>query len=391
MMAYQRAETPGLWKRLAHRRAQARENATPAATLFAGRYERQTRGQSQLTRSLVLKEPGAGGERGVLLVQFEYNWYRLAKHPEVLRTLASTYDVLWGTSWSPTDYGLLETLLGMTEGAFYVLPSHANEGAKLETFHPRIHCPPVLSACDWVDSSRFAPKPFSERRTDVLMVANWAPFKRHHALFAALRDLPAELRVTLIGQPEGKYTADHIRAMMRDFGVPQQVQIFESLPLAEVAAHQCDTKVALILSMREGSCVAAVEAMFAGAALGLQEGSHVGAMQYVNPHTGGIISHRHAARDLEALLQKAGALDPRRWAQENISSEGSWLRLNADMAEHAKCRGLPWIGDLVPFHWSPYPTHRNREDRERLRRSHARLHELSPELFAADLIETSHR
>jgi hypothetical protein len=392
--AFQRSESPQLWKWLGGARKnheKQKASASPPPSPSTSRYRNHLTQQSQLTRSIILKAPGDHGERGVLMVQFEYNWCRLLHGIHDLDALASQYDILWGTSWSPTDYLLLEAILAKTTGEVHVLPSHPSEAAKLQAFHPRIQCPPVLSASDWVNPRFFKPKPHDERSTDFLMVANWAPFKRHFELFSALRKMPAGLRVTLIGQTEGRYTADHIRRMMRLYRVPQQVTLLESLPIDEVTRHQCDSKVALILSRREGSCVAAVEALFAGAALGMREGAHVGSVQYVNRETGAMITGTRTAADLMALLESSAKLRPHEWAAKNISCQVSLEKLNAYLRERASARSLAWSADLAPFHWRPYPTYSDPAALKQLQPAYDDLHRRFPEVFSHDLGTTSQR
>jgi glycosyltransferase involved in cell wall biosynthesis len=392
--AFQRSESPQLWKWLGAAREnheEAASDTSPPPSPSTARYRSYLTQQSQLTRSIILKAPGGHGERGVLMVQFEYNWYRLLNGLGNLEALTKEYDILWGTSWSATDYLLLKSILSKTTGEVYVLPSHASEAAKLSAFHPRIQCPPVLSACDWVNPIFFTPKPHAERSTDILMVANWAPFKRHFELFSALREMPADLRVTLIGQTEAQYTAEHIRQMMRMYRVPQQVTLLESLPIDEVTRHQCDSKVALILSRREGSCVAAVEALFAGAALGMRRGAHVGSVQYINDKTGALISGTQTATDLMALLERSATLRPHEWAARNISCHVSLGKLNTFLRERAAARNLPWSGDLAPFHWRPYPTYSEPADLSRLQPTYDDLHRRFPEVFSHDLGTTSRR
>ncbi|RBP48112.1 hypothetical protein DES53_101912 [Roseimicrobium gellanilyticum] len=392
--AFQRSESAQLWRWLGDARKnhqEAEASTSPPPSPSSSRYRSYLTQQSQLTRSIILKAPGDHGERGVLMVQFEYNWYRLLNGLNDLDALASQYDILWGTSWSPTDYLLLEAILSKTTGEIHVLPSHASEAAKLQAFHPRIQCPPVLSASDWVNPKFFTPKPHSERSTDILMVANWAPFKRHFELFSALRKMPADLRVTLIGQTEAGYTAEHIRKMMCLYRVPQQVTLLESLPIDEVTRHQCDSKVALLLSRREGSCVAAVEALFAGAALGMRDGAHVGSVQYIHEETGALLSGTQTATDLMALLENSAKLRPHEWAAKNISCHVSLGKLNGFLRDRSSARGLPWTVDLAPFHWRPYPTYSEPNAMERLQSAYDALHRRFPEVFSHDLGTTSHR
>lgn len=392
LAAFQRSEYLPSWAHFAarvHLTGKAEPSRIPVTT--ASRYQRYSTQQTQLTRSLILKSPGPNGERGVLLVQFEYNWFRLLQGLSDLQPLSKDYEILWGTSWSPTDYALLDVILARTSGPVYVLPSNFSDTAKLQAFDARIHCPPLLSACDWVNPVFFNPKPQAERGVDILVVANWAPFKRHFELFAALRHMPSNLRVTLVGQPEGGYTAAHIRLMLRLYGVTQDVEMLESLPIDEVTRLQCDSRVALILSLREGSCVAATEALFAGAALGMRHGAHVGAAQHVNPSTGMLLrGGRHLAEDLTTLLEKSASLTPQIWALKNISCHVSLQKLEHFIKSKSEAAGLPWTRGLAAYHWHPYPAYISSAEAEALRPAYADLHRRYPAAFSADLSATSH-
>jgi glycosyltransferase involved in cell wall biosynthesis len=387
--AFQLAESPFLWKLWAMANKKGHDDSPSAieSPAIRKRYEPALTQQTQLTRSLVLKKPGAVGEKGVLLVQFEYNWFRLLAGFDNLDALTRRYDVILGTSWSPTDYNLLEAALQKIRDPVFVLASHEDEAAKLQSFDARILCPPILSACDWVNPAFFAPKPMEQRETDILMVANWAPFKRHFELFAALAKMPRNLKVVLIGQKERGYTQEHILQMANSYRVPQRLEIHESLPIEAVTRYQCDSRVCLILSRREGSCVAATEALFAGAALGMREGAHVGALRYVNKFTGMRLSGRHMARDLMILLEHSLHLKPREWAVEHLSCDRSLQELNAFIKAETLRRGLPWTQDLAPIHWRPYPTYSSDADRERLQPAYKCLHQLNPNVFGADLLE----
>lgn len=321
----------------------------------APRHEAVLSEDRMLSRSLVLKPPLANGERGALLVQFEYNWYRLLAQIPQWKEIEGQYDILWGTSWSPTDFTLLDWVLRRAQGSVIVLPSHPSDAARLAAFDARIRCPPVLSACDWLDPACFAPKPWVQRDIDILMVANWAPFKRHFELFLALRRMPKSLRVVLIGQPEARHTAESIRELARSLGVPQEAEIHERLPVEKVHQMQCSARTALILSRREGSCVAAVEALFAGAPLGMRADAHVGALACVNERTGMRFTPGRLARELPLFLERAATFEPRRWAEEHLTHHHAMEKLNAFMKSLASERGLPWTRDLAAIRWNPYP------------------------------------
>src|SRR5207244_1491352 len=96
-----------------------------------------------------------------------------------------------------------------------------------------------LFASSWSLPELFQPRPRHERDIDLIMVANFAKFKRHHALFRALRRLPHDWRVELIGQDQDGRTADTIRAVARAYGVEKRIHIIEHAPHEVVRERLC--------------------------------------------------------------------------------------------------------------------------------------------------------
>lgn len=354
------------------------------------RYASLLKDSPQLTRSLILKAPGPAGEKGVLLMTFEYNWVRLLlglSEPE-RRWIDEHFDLVLSTSWSPTDYSVLGLAVSSLKGHIHVQSCNYGEVTAIESFHPRLHCLQTLP-CDWINPGLYEPLPAASRQTDIVMVANWGAFKRHWELFRALSRMPAELKVVLIGQREPGRSRESILSLARSYGVPQQLEIHESLPIEEVARHQSNAKVSVILSRREGCCVAAVESLFAGCALAMREDAHVGPLAYINEQTGRRLRPGRIHHDLMELIKIAGSLRPRQWAMENIACHLSREKLNTALKAAAQRRGSPWTKDIVLPQWRPHPTHAHAADRAELLDIYTELHQRFPQVFGATLLDTS--
>ena len=151
------------------------------------------------------------------------------------------------------------------------------------------------------------------------MVANWAPFKRHWQLFDALRRMSKDLRVTLIGQTEGPYTVDYARQQTKLFGVKQDIEFLENVSIDEVTRRQCNSRISLILSRREGCCVAAVESVFADTPLALLRNAHIGPKAYINDQIGVLLNGPRLDYQLKGFLDTVEKYQPRAWAVKNIS------------------------------------------------------------------------
>lgn len=366
------------------------EPAWRAAVAGHPRYASLLRDQPQLTRSIVLKAPSAD-EKGVLLNYFEYNLARvLALGDDGLAWLGSHYDLILVASWSPTDYVLLGSALLRLRSPLFLQCANEAERSRLCALHPRLVVLPGL-ACDWVNPEFYQPKPMAARRIDILMVANWGEFKRHWEFFLALRRLPANLRVVLVGQREGGRDRACIERLARQLGVPQKLELLESLSIDEVTELECDARVSVILSRREGGCVAAVESLFAGCALAMRADAHIGSAAHINQHTGRRLRPGRIAQDLATLLADTGSLDPHTWASAHIRHDLTLQRINAVLRDQAKADGRPWTSNLAVPHWRPHPTLAHASDRHRLQPAYAELHRHFPNLVGSDLMERSHR
>ena len=334
-----------------------------------------------VNRSLVLKAPGPNGEKGVISLAFEENLFRIIYHIDNLAELNSQYDLILASSWSPADYAVLGFALTRWKGPLFVQSSNIQEIPKLEHFHPRIVTLPTL-ACDWLDPSAYKPRPHSDRNIDILMVANWAPFKRHWLLFEALADLPVSTRVTLIGQPQDSSTVETVKAQARLFGVRQKIEFCDSLLIEEVQLKQIDSRVAVILSKREGSCVTVIEAMLAGTPVGLIRGARVGSTRYVNEKTGVLFNSSRLGPQLAAFLERSAEYRPREWALANLTCQISTRKVDAVLRHQSELRGLPWTRDLATQCWKPNPIYFDHAQKEMLNSAIGELNQRYPEVFS---------
>ncbi|NQU11019.1 glycosyltransferase [bacterium] len=316
------------------------------------RYARQI-AEPVLTKSLILKAPGPGGEKGVLYVSFEYNWLRLlAQHDPA--ALLGEYLFVGASSWSPPDFAAHWALARIGPDPVFLQISNSADEALYQRFRHGIQPVPVL-ASDWINPAAYQPRRRTERDVDLLMVAGWSPAKRHWLLFRALRRLRPDLRVVLIGQDADGRTVDDVWREARLFGVHNRIEILRDLPIDQVAAHQCRSKVSLVLSAREGSCVVTAESLFADTPVVMLRDAHIGSRAYINDQTGRLLAPDRLAAGLAEILEQPAAFAPRTWALAHITCHHATARLNSILREYSRQRSRPWTRDLVPMCWRPDP------------------------------------
>jgi glycosyltransferase involved in cell wall biosynthesis len=168
-----------------------------------------------------------------------------------------------------------------------------------------------------------------------VMVANWAKFKRHWVLFKMLRQMnQPELRVVLIGQPEAGRTVDDVRAEARLFGVEAQIEFYNRLPIEEVWDWLARSRISIVTSKREGSCVVAVESMMADTPVALLDGAMIGSAAFINDQTGVLIKEgRDMGYCLSKFLERSCETSPREWAERHIGSTNALNNLEKHLRE----------------------------------------------------------
>ena len=325
-----------------------------------------TAGSKAIEKGILLKPWVSERERGVVFVSFEYQWMRLLCHCD-LEQFAKRYLLIVAPTWSP-PHALFNSVFPVVyPGPIFSLISNR---ADLEIFprFSRNNLMVPLFASNWVNPDWYAPVPFEQKNIDLLMLANFGKYKRHHALFRALRDMPRSLKVVLIGQHNGKRSRAVLLAEAAAFGVADRFELRENASDADLNEAMRRAKVSLILSRREGSCVAVVEAMFANTPVGLLADAAIGSRVFINEATGRFLQHENLGAQLTQFIAEAQRYAPRKWVLENnVSCFGSTQTLNRILKEHQLAAGQEWTVDLAPHHWRPDPQLIQATDRARLK------------------------
>lgn len=321
------------------------------------------------TRMSVLKEP-RGAERGVLFVMFSELLPLMFATMDV-RQLVEDYTIVVEPSWSGyCDEDFLR--LTQLEDEVFILAAQPDDFAFLTRLRSNL-VPVPLGPCDWVDPAVALPYLGNPKEFDLVMNAHWGASKRHHVLFRLLARARRNYRVLLIGGAwEGRTQAD-VRALASHFGVAGQVTLRERLPYEEVMDLTCRARVALLLSLKEGSNRAIAESLFCNVPAVVLSNHVGGIVKNIRPETGRLVPEAGLEEAIESLLH--GTLAPRQWAEANISCFESSARLNALLQSHARARGRPWTRDIAMRANSPESRYVRAADAERLAPWNARLAE----------------
>ena len=210
-------------------------------------------------------------------------------------------------------------------------------------------------------------RPAASKQYDLVMVANWAPHKRHALLFRALQEIrDRDLRVLLVGFPWASRTADDIRREAA--ASPNErvhLEIVESIPHAELAKLLRQCKVFVFLSKKEGDNKALVEAMFADVPAIVYDRTIGGAGSRVNAATGMFASEQELASKIRYMLDHhdefcAASLGAR--AHRKCSG---YRLLNDALHDAATSTGGVYANSIVEKTNAPNLAYKNSADRAR--------------------------
>jgi len=311
-------------------------------------------------KSLILKPPLGPNEKGVMYHSFEREWPKVLFHADPAE-VARDWVLVLAPSSSPHNVANYVFPRGYP-GTVVTQISNASDLDELPRISDRLHVVP-LYASSWVRPEAFQPRPRSERDIDLLMVANFAKFKRHYALFQAMRYLPRSWRIHLIGQAQDGRTAETTNALADTYGVADRFTVQSNAKYAEVAEAFGRAKVSVILSKREGSCVVVAESLFADTPVAVLAGAQLGSRSFVNDRTGVLLQEGNLAGQLMDFHAAADGFSARAWAEENISCHRSSRTLNDYLKNLALARGEEWTRDVAPMCWRPDPRHVHAADR----------------------------
>jgi len=298
---------------------------------------------------IVLKKPivadGQVIEKGALLLSFTER-FRTFRYCVDVAAFLKHYVLILEPSWSGrTDPDILffaryydhPVIVMTTEGRDYYFLK--NLGTNL--------IPVNMDVCDYVNPLLFRPIIDKEKFYNVIMVARYAVYKRHHALFRVLRKLnDPSLRVALAGINTPDQLKE-IQTLIKYYQVDRNLTLFEKLSSEDLNLLLNRSKVNLVLSLQEGGNRALFEGFFAGVP-GIVLINNIGiSKHHFNSQTGLLIDEKDLGDIILYFRKHWSKYNPRSWAMKNISPDKTIQKLNRMLKKLAHQRGEKWTRDAV--------------------------------------------
>jgi glycosyltransferase involved in cell wall biosynthesis len=285
------------------------------------------------------------GEKGVILVKYNYGISRLAAMFD-LTQLAARYSLVLEPSWWGYQDTTFLLFLGSDLDVLVQSPWRKDwdfiEGLGSNLSGIR------LGAGDWIDPSAFRPLDHPIRTYDLVMVSAWSRVKRHEEFFRALAELKRHghpYKAALIGYP-WEWTRDHIEHLMQRHRVSDCCTVFERIPQAEVGRIVADSRAYVLLSRREGANKALYEALFCNTPVIVYRHHRGVNTDHVTEQVGVLFERNHLADAIRRILDGPQTFQPQKWALQNTGYINSSRTLNEALRERSLQRGFPWTIDI---------------------------------------------
>jgi hypothetical protein len=162
-----------------------------------------------------------------------------------------------------------------------------------------------------------------------------------------MSQIPTRLEVALIGFAWGDRTKKAILDLARYYGVESQLNIFENISFDKVMEINSCSKIALLLSLKEGSNRAISEGLFCDTPAIVLSNHIGGIVENINSETGMLVNESQLKDKIPLMLENLEKYTPREWALQNISCFESTRSLNESLKEEAIRQGDTWSQDIT--------------------------------------------
>lgn len=324
------------------------------------------RGSADLLRDLIVLKSPSDREKGVILLKYARTFSAVVALLDLER-LMDRYQFVLEPCWAGYCDPALLLFVTASQPVVVQCFTHSDHEFVRRLGYPMI--PVRLGPADWVDADAFDLPQVPEKQFDLVMVANWAPHKRHALLFKALQSLgDRDVRVLLVGFPWADRSADDVRREVAAFPNDRvSVRIVEQVPHAELARLLRQCKVFVFLSKKEGDNKALVEAMFAGVPAIVYDRTVGGASSRINAATGVLAAERELPEKIRYMLDHHMEFSPRQWALEHTGAKVATRLVDNALREAALRSGGDYRSGIVEKINAPNLAYKVASDRERFR------------------------
>lgn len=298
------------------------------------------------SRNITLKAPridneGKVVEKGVLLIKFSTTFQYYLQHVDCA-ALQEYFILVLEPSWA--GYCLPE-ILGWTTlpDPIVIESSEKRDRDFIASLNSNL-IPVDFGSSDWVDHRLFHAAKSANPKYDAIYISNFNSIKRNHVFLKALRQLKSQcpdFRAALVCNAWGE-TKDNLYTLVEAYGLKGMLSVYEALSQAQLNDLLNQSKVNLLLSLKEGSNRSIFEALFTDTP-GIVLKNNIGMNKnYINSQTGQLIDEHDLVNTLLHFREHWQDYHPRKWALAHISVEQTRIKLEAQLVHISKQMNWPW-------------------------------------------------
>lgn len=310
---------------------------------------------------LVLKPYVDESEKGVILLQYTEAFQRFHALFDVEKVAQDYRIVLEPSWWGYRDVSILFFLAAATD--VIVEAQDASDYQFLDSLNTNL-VPLRIGAGDWMDPGRFGQRNGLEKIYDVVMVANWLRLKRHELLFRAISRSDGLIqRVALIGYAHGGRTSADIMGEAKKWGVSDRVELFESISRDKVSEILSQSKLGVMLTLREGANRGIYECFFSNIPVVISDRNFGVNREHINSSTGMTANDDQLEEVIVSVLSHLSEYRPREWAETHTGYKNATRQLNDCLRSVALAGGENWTRDIFLKKNDTNSTYVKEEDR----------------------------
>jgi hypothetical protein len=295
----------------------------------------------------VLKSPSEN-EKGALILNYSYYFPVFLKLFDA-EDIIQQYNIILEPSWA----GYCETeilIYSLHQSPTYILTFEDRDKQYIQSLDCNFKTVPV--GPNWfVDHDLFSPPDTANKKDfDIIMVASWGRFKRHHKFFSAIETLKKDkpdLKIALVGYP-ADLSKEDILTLAREHNIFDLITVYEWISPAEVAELYKRSKISVLWSRFEGPNRAVIESMLCDTPVIMREGFNYGQHYSFMTEKSGLFANEHnLPRVIMDVLTRLDSFDARNVAMKTRSCIKATEVMDQHMKANEQDEGRSWSQGLA--------------------------------------------
>ncbi|MBW1699403.1 MAG: glycosyltransferase [Deltaproteobacteria bacterium] len=335
------------------------------------RYPKENEDFNRQGELLVLKPFISRKEKGVLLINYDEGIKKFAAIYDIER-LAKYYRFVIEPSTSGYQNPMFFLCFGLdTEVIFQ--SQYKPDFDYIQKLNHNFF-PIRLGAGDWTNVNLFSGDSQEKKIYDLVMIANWLPWKRHRLLFQSIQPIKKHIkRLALIGYPIENAQCSDIAKECEKYGLRAITDFFDRIPHNEVLQIIKKSKVGILLSKEEGANRGIYECFFSDVPVILSKKNRGVNRDHINASTGILADDNELPEAILHMTRNYHRFQPRQWALTNTGFLNATQKLNDFIKNIAIKKGEIWTQDIFQKHNSPHGRYAKPEEQEKANEEFSRL------------------